>query len=227
MIISIIFSLIYIVSFGILVYKDMKLFITLFLLCIIPFICSYIIFLIGKHTSLKYPKITKIIANIVNLLVLVTHFCCFVFIFIIIWSFLCLNTEYTDIKDYKNALNSYSFEAIEHFPNQIPQEARNISMRRSPSSFTGDSEFYLKFDISKDYIEQENKKYKNKGEEFFFKNDDFYTSKNYDYNEAGSILHSITNDSTKGWMIRILERNQCLYGIASKDNTIIYILYCD
>ncbi len=224
-------SLIYIVAFGILLHKniDIQLFITLFLLCIIPCICSLIMLQIGKYTNFKHPKLTKIVANIINLTVYIIHFCYMFIIFVSIWAFSSTdNTKYIDIKDYQKALNSYSADAISHFPKQVPQNAENISMLRSPDSLTGDSDFYLKFDTDGNYIQHETEKYQNKSEIILFNKDDYFISRVYNHEtQAAIILNNIIDEDIKNWTMFLLERNQCFRGFAIKDNTIIYILSCD
>ena len=231
LVISTLFSLIYILAFWITEYdnKNIQLLIRLFLFCSIPFLCSYIIFLIGKHTNLKHPKATKILAHIINLLILIIHFCYFSIVLWGVFTFSNLkNTEYTDIKDYQKALNSYSSDAVFHFPSKIPQNAENIKMLRSPDSFTGDSDFYLKFDTDSNYIKNETEKFKNGSEIILLNKDDYFTSRVYNHEtQAAIILNNIIDDDIKNWTMFLLERNQCFQGIAAKDNTIIYILSCD
>jgi len=186
------------------------------------------IFRIGKFTSLKHPRLTKMLANIINLSVLAVHFYYIFIIFAGIWAFSSIeDKDFTDINDYQKALNSYSEEAVSHFPKQIPENAENIRMRRSPDSFTGDSEFYLKFNIPKDYIEKEQEKYKNKGEIILFNKDDYFTSRVYNHEtQSAIILNNIIDEDIKNWTMFLLERNRCFRGIASKNNTIIYIISC-
>ena len=225
-----ILSALYIIL-SIIIYKDsnIKERVILFCFSLIPFICSLFIFAIGKFTGIKHPRITKFLANIINISILVIHS---IFMFIIFWACFVFtdldDTEYTEIEDYSKALNSYSVEAISHFPIQVPQNAENISLLRTPDSFTGDSEFYLKFDISKDYIEKEKVKYKNQGEIIVLNKDDYFTNNNYNVEqESAIILNSIIDESVKSWTVLFLERNQCFRGIAFKNNTIVYILSCD
>ena len=220
--ISIVLSLIYIVAFGILLHKniDIQLFITLFLLCIIPCISSLIMLLIGKHTSLKHPKLTKITANILNLAVLLIHSFLIFAIFIIGWAFSSGfdDPKYTEIKDYKKALSTYYPDAVEHFPKQIPENAKNISMVKNPGGLLGDSDLYLKFDADNEYIQKEKNNLKAKQS---------LDISNYDKERAARVLNYFLQDDDKNWDITIIESHSCFRGTAIRKNTIIYMIYCD
>ena len=219
--ISIVLSLIYTVALWILLHKniDIQIFITLFLLCIIPCISSLIMLLIGKHTSLKHPKSTKIAVNIINLSVFITHFCFTFIIFCFIWAFSDIDDpEYRDIKDYQKALKTYYPEAVEHFPKQIPQNAKNISMVKNPGGFLGDSDFYLKFDADNEYIQKE---------KFYLENKQISDIDNYDKERAARVLNYFLQEDDKNWDIAIIESSSCLRSAAIRGNTIIYMIYCD
>ena len=218
--ISAVLSLIYLTIYWLFFYHndDFSYILMLILIFIIPIITSGLIMFIGRITKENHPKITKIIANLINVPILIIHFCCVSLMLLAFWAFsdMVNDAEYTDINDYPKAIKAYIPEAVEHFPNEIPKNASNISMLKTPSSFTGDSEFYLKFDTDKNYIDSQknlfkyNKKFNNE----------------YDINRANNVLNSIIGD-TKGWEIITIESSSCYRGVAFKNNSIIYTLYCD
>ena len=103
-------------------------------------------------------------------------------------------------------------------------------MLRTPDSFTGDSTFYLKFDTDKNYIKSAIEYYKDKCKIFKnnkIKNSSTDTKYNYEETDAVSQLDSITNYDGKDWTIYRIERDSYFKGIATNNNTIIYILSCD
>ena len=192
--------------------------ITVFLFCILPFLSSFIIAIIGSYTKQKHPLITKIIVNILNLLIISIYS----FIFLIVLSFDSamkdLAIEYVKLEDYEKALHSYTPEAVKHFPQKIPSNVSNIEMYMSPSSFNGDSDFHLKFDADKAYIQEVKDKYK---EEMAIKHSDYTNER------AKSVLSFFIKEDTKDWDIITTDDSSCYHGIAIKDTTIIYMLYCD
>ncbi len=234
-IISAIFSILYLILYLFLISggkdntEELKIFLISGSICLLPIATSLIILLIGKKTNTKHPKITKIFANIINIAVLLIHGFYVLLIFLFYWAFSDIDDyEYTDVKDYQKAIDSYYFEAVEHFPKEIPSEAQNVSLLRTPGGFLGDSSFYLKFDISENYIQKEKEKYVKERKPINLSYNDLL-KKEYDYDKerAYSVLGTIVNDSGEGWKMNIIESSQCFRGIAVKNNTIIYILYCD
>lgn len=192
--------------------------IIIFLFSLLPFSISFIIAIIGNYTKQKHPIITKVIANILNLSVILLYS----FIILIVVSLETidndLSIEYKKLEDYEKALQTYSAEAVEHFPKKIPSNISNAEMYMSPSNFNGDSDFHLKFDTDKDYIQQVKNQYK---EKMAIKHSD-YTNK-----RAKSILYYFIHEDTKDWDIITIDSSSCYSGIGIKEPTIIYMLYCD
>lgn len=91
-------------------------------------------------------------------------------------------------------------------------------MLRTPSSFMGNSHFHLKFDEDERYIQIE----KN-----YFKNKQALDISDYDKDRANIILNYFLVDDNKDRDIKILESTSCFRGVAFRNNTIMYILYCD
>lgn len=219
--ISAILSLIYCIIFFAIGFYNQDFSGIMYFLCIsiIPIIISGIIYIISEYTKTK----TTII-NILNSIVLIIHGIFILLILLVIWIFSdSIGSTYTDVKDYKKALKSVRTLA-EHFPEKIPSEAQNISLLKTPINFTGDVEFYLKFDVSEEYIIREELKFRDKGE--YIKLGDITSDSNY-ARKAAKVLHGVTHQSVKNWGIRLLEEDGCVKEIATKDNTIVYILYCD
>ena len=179
--------------------------------CILPFLSSFIIAIIGSYTKQKHPLITKIIANILNLSILLLYVFVIILIVGIDSAFNDLSIEYSRPEDYEKALRSYTPEAVKHFPKEIPSNISNIEMYMSPSSFTGDSDFHLKFDADKAYIQEE-----------MAINHSDYTNE-----RAKRVLSFFIKEDTKDWDIITIDNSSCYHGIATKDTTIIYMLYCD
>ena len=187
--------------------------------CILPILSSFIILIIGSYTKQKYPLITKVIANILNLFVILAYAFMILIFLSIDSAFKDLDIEYVKLEDYEKALHSYTSEAINHFPQKIPPNISNVEMYRSPSSFTGDSDFHLKFDTDKAYIQQVKNQYK---EEIAIKHSDYTNQR------AKNVLSYFIHQDTKDWdIITIDGGSSCYQGIATKDITIIYMLYCD
>lgn len=192
--------------------------ISTFWFCILPILSSFIILIIGSYTKQKYPLITKVIANILNLFVILAY----AFMISLFLSFDSamkdLAIEYVKLEDYEKALHSYTPEAVKHFPQKIPPNISNVEMYMSPSNFNGDSDFHLKFDTDKAYIQQVKEQYK---EEIAIKHSDYTNER------ANRILSFFIHQDTKDWDIITIDNSSCYHGIATKDTTIIYMLYCD
>ena len=226
-IISSILSLFYLTIFLIFFFDVYSNFQELSSLCylVLPFILSLLVSLIGYHTSSNHSLITKIAANVLNIGFYIFHF----FIVVLLFFFMVIySPKYTNTRNYNKALSCYTVDAVSHFPVKIPQNAENINFLKSSSSFTGDSTFYLKFNITPEYIRREIQRYKNVGKEYIIKdNDKYYLNNNYgeDVAYAKDVLSNIIGNDTEGYTIRVLNSNPNSFrAIATKNNTIIYIL---
>lgn len=229
-IISVLVSLFYVVV-QISLFKD-YLFehISLILYCFIPLIFSIIVLITAYYTHKKYPKLTKLIANILNILCLFLHsvFMYYLILFTILFSGI-FDPQYDKIEDYQNALSSYKYESVAFFPEKIPDNAQNISLLRTPAGFLGDSTFFIKFDINKEYIQKELQKYQEQGKTVIINEfSQISENKNYDEKKAAVVLDTILKNENSGYKVKILNNDGgCFKGIATKNNTIIYILYLD
>ena len=185
---------------------------------IITFIVVILITVIYLKSKNKFPLFSKVFYMFFNIMITGFLIATLSFMLLFNWTFSNEEKEYTKIKDYQKALNSYDFELISHFPAQIPKNAKNISLLRTKSDFRGYSKFYLKFDINKEFI---------KKEEEYFKSTEKTKVDDFTKINTNNILYSIIHEKTQDWNIKILGSNSCFKGIAIKGNTIIYILYCN
>lgn len=179
----------------------------------VPFLIILIINIIAIKIFKHIPKITKFITFILNsfIIVIIQMFCAlFLLSFMII-----ANDEYMRDKPefYEKVLTSYPEERTAHFPRHIPQNATNVEMDADMWSFQGGQSIYIKFDIDKDYIDKELKKYKFKSKE----------SNNNNY---------ICGILMKDYILYIIDGKYERFGkfsaigVNKKSNTIIYF-YCN
>ena len=185
---------------------------------IITFYVVILLAIVYLKAKNKFPLFSKVSYIFLNILITGFLIAALSFILLLKLAMSDLGTEYTDIKDYQKALNSYIPETVAHFPAQIPKNATNISMYRSPTSFTGDSDFYLKFDLDKDFI---------KSEEDYFKDIEEKEISDYERSRADRVLYYLIKEDSKKWNVKIIENSSCFRGVATKNNTIIYMIYCD
>ncbi len=124
-----------------------------------PVLLILLISFIATKTYAKHPKITKIITGTIITLILLLQVLISFFVFSIESAF--NNKHYDKPQSYIQALHSiHRPRCIEHFPERIPPNARNIKMKKYENSWFGSEEIFLKFDIDEKYIENELKKYK-------------------------------------------------------------------
>jgi len=135
---------------------------------LIPTLVMLFINYIAIYLYKYIPKLTKFITFILNIFIIVI-------VQILIGMFLLCLTEFINwdyIHDkpqyYQKVLSDYPKERIAHFPNEIPKEAKNVEMNADIFSFFGGQTIVLKFDIDRQYIENELKKYKFKSKENFY-----------------------------------------------------------
>ncbi len=218
--------------------EESFLFVLIILFCLtLPLFCPAIIWLAERKVNFKHPKVFKIIAHFVNIINIIFQ-CILVLIVLVAIAIreADSNKEFTDAKDYQRALNNYTPKMVAHFPKAIPENAKNVKLFYTPGGFTGDSSFYLQFDIDNEYIKKEREKYKNKTKEYVFENKNNKKKKeefDYDKYRAANAISDCYRKSNKegynaeiGYKANIFEGGSCISGFATKDNNIIYLLYC-
>ncbi len=157
---SIIIAIVYYIFYCIYFFYSIEIVLKgLFLLT--PVLLVALICFIVTKTFLKYPKTTKIISAIL-MTITIGYFQIFAYVV----AFACasiftLEPVYNTIDKYEEALQASNKQiCIQHFPKKIPKNAKNIQFLRRYNNWFGSEEIYLKFDIDKNYIENELKKYK-------------------------------------------------------------------
>ena len=182
----------------------------------IPFFVILIISLLSFLAHKKFPKLSGFVAFCINIFIVL-----YIQIFaglIVLGVLYGLNQEYMNDKPeyYEKVIERVTpKDRVKHFPNHIPQNAKNIVMDASIFSFFGSLDVFLKFDIDKTYIENELKQYK------------FKSIQRPDMNNFGYVLSKM-GTSTKTYDVYIINgelrrRGDC-YGIAvnQEKNQIIY-----
>lgn len=125
-----------------------------------PFFIVLLISFISVLIHRKHRFLSWIISFVLNFFVIVFVQC---FFGIFIYLFLSAeNTEYMFDKPqyYKETISYiYNKDKIFHFPNEIPNNAKNVEMYADVFSFFGSEEIYLAFETDKEYIDKEIKKH--------------------------------------------------------------------
>lgn len=136
------------------------------------FVC--IIYLISLKAFDKYPKVTKIVSNVLNVFIII-------FVQLFLYGFMTLifsgllERDVTQVKDYQHALTSiHNPERIKHFPEKIPEDAKNIELFKYCNNWFGSEGIYLIFNTNKTYILNELAKYKFQKIEGPYKNEGDY-----------------------------------------------------
>lgn len=70
------------------------------------------------------------------------------------------NIKENKIENYEQTLDDFENRFVEHFPQKIPIEAQNVQLDSCRLCAFGSSHLYLKFDINKNYIEDEINRHK-------------------------------------------------------------------
>ena len=125
-------------------------------LFIIPVLLVIIITFIATKTFDKHPNLTKFFTFLINSFVILFIQLMFGMYFLFFFTLASEGKIYDNPKEYSKALKSiYHVERIVHFPITIPKEAKNIELNKETNAFFGSEAILLKFDIDKEFIEQE------------------------------------------------------------------------
>lgn len=195
------------------------------LIMIIPFITIYLLGFIYTKLFSKNKHLIKIVTGIISTIIIIiqiyfsfaTILCCFLF----------QDIRYDNPKDYNKALKAINNSSrIRHFPKKIPNNAKNIILHMDRSNWFGSETIIVKFDIDKNYIDNELEKY------------------NYIHvDDLEKYLHIMQGMLTNNYEINIDNYNLYIigdrehehpnehmffyhYGIAVKDNSIAYYYTC-
>ncbi len=115
------------------------------------------------HKFIK--KLTSVIVFCFNAFIIFIAQICITFFFLA-FAALCNDVDLLNkIENYEKNFSHFPQEMIVHFPKHIPGNAKNVQICSEPYSFQGSQTFVLKFDIDKEYIKNELKKYKFKYKE--------------------------------------------------------------
>lgn len=183
----------------------------------IPAIALLVINFILSITSNKAPKASKIIGILLNFFIIVVvqlFFCGLMTLF-----FASLEERpVTEVKDYNHALSSIGIKKqIKHFPQNVPDNAQNVELKKEANNWFGSEEIFLAFDIDDKYIQQELSKYK------FVSVEGPYDEINKYYDVYRSLY---PNDLEKtGYKVYYINKGDPYYaasGIAVKNNRIMY-----
>lgn len=103
----------------------------------------------------KYPICVKILSFIANTLILIVE-AFYAFVFCMLLTMLNIDKTFSDPSAYIEALNSIKCQScIEHFPREIPKNAKDVQLYKSQSSLHGGIDMLLKFNIEETYIKNE------------------------------------------------------------------------
>ena len=108
----------------------------------------------------KSPITVKIVTSILNtIFIIIQLIMCFLSFYLL--AFKIASTPIENTEHYEKALSSISWqEGVQHFPKNIPLNAKNIIFYKSTQPIFGSEEMTLKFTIDKTYIDNELKKHK-------------------------------------------------------------------
>lgn len=126
----------------------------------IPFLIIFIISFLSFFAYRKFPLLTNIMV-IPVIICIIIFIQCFMSLIVFSWLF-CANEEYKFDKPeyYEEIMEHFEQDRVAHFPKHIPKNAKNIEINGSYLSFFGSRNVFIKFDIDKQYINKELKKYK-------------------------------------------------------------------
>ena len=175
---------------------------------VIPLLIIIGILLITLLTEKKFPKATVIISSLL---------CSFILFIQLLFSIFIVEfsgiAQITDVNKYEKALKlTYRDDYIEHFPKHIPPHARNVQLFKSADNIFGSESIYLRFDTDRDFIESELSKYKYEKE--------FRPKDNIEIQDP--LFFYSACDECKYHIIHQISSISNIYGIAEKENTIIY-----
>ena len=204
------------------------------------FIPAFVIFLISLaacKTFAIHPKITKIFSFLLNIFILIYFQIIFFFVMLFYAElFPEPDPHYFDPLNYKEAIKTiWKQDCVKHFPDEIPENAKNIEFNKENDNFFGSEAIALKFDIDREYINKELKKYKFNYKENFDNDNNQYR---YNSHRPDAMMTDNGRIKTEGFIFYIIndkESDKIMqnhfpyhYGIAvnEKTNQIIYYYTC-
>lgn len=127
----------------------------------VPTLLVYAVAYVAVKNYDRFPILIKIVSFILNILILIIiQICVSFFLCFVIW-FIQENKVYDNPAQYQKAVKTiYSPSRIKHFPKIIPTEAKNVEFNKLNNSWFGSEAILVKFEIDKQYIDTEIKKYK-------------------------------------------------------------------
>ena len=164
---------------------------------LVPIIFVFIILKIANRTFIKHPSATKIVTFILGIFIIL-----FVQIFVagcfyILATLWGICGSYTDVKYYKKSLNKLACQTcIEHFPQEIPKNAKNVQLYQNYGNWHGNEGITLKFQIDNDYINKQINKNRYVNIQKYYENDSSLNKAVIYYNNGviktdGCIAHLI------------------------------------
>lgn len=121
----------------------------------IPLLLVYLISLLSYLIYKKSKWISRIFSVVLQSLILIVVQLFYAFLILFVIALCSSNNQYQKIENYELALRQFPQRVTNHFPRIIPESASNIFYEVTPGSFHGGQNIYLKFDIDKEYIENE------------------------------------------------------------------------
>ena len=125
-----------------------------------PILAVYIVSLLAYFIFKKFSTLSRIFSALLNTTIILLQ----IFVTIVTFAFCPYDeeidyTEYNKVANYRQTILLYNHKRVAHFPAKIPKEATNIVIDARPVDYFGSQRIYLKFDINKEYINNELKKY--------------------------------------------------------------------
>jgi len=139
-------------------------------ICYLPFIVvcifSVLAVKIGSININKHlEKIIRIVIFCLNLLIIFIIQICIIFFFLMLETVFNEADMLNKVENYEENFSHFPSEMIKHFPEHIPQNAKNVQIYSDAITFQGSQVFVLKFDIDKEYTKKELHKHKFKYKE--------------------------------------------------------------
>lgn len=206
------------------------------LIFFIPFLFVCLISFAACNTFKKHSMITKISSFVLNILIIgFFQIGTIIFMFMLANLFPEQDPSYQSPNNYKIALNTvWAQKCIEHFPKQIPENAKNVEFYKTNNNWFGSEAVTLKFEIDKKYIDKELKKYKFQ----YVENPDKLDMNEYNSHRPDAMMTDNNRIKTENFIFYIINDRESEiphqngfpyhYGIAVNDklNQIIYYYTC-
>lgn len=127
----------------------------------IPVIIVLIISITAMQLHKFFPRLTNVITFLLNSFIIIFVQLIGGFIIFILLAMLDADTIFDNPKYYQKALKSISYKnRIAHFPETIPQNAKDIELYKASSHWFGSEEILLKYTTDKNSIDKEITKHK-------------------------------------------------------------------